>query len=110
MNQNLNLYKVIKDFDNPKYEVKYDPEIYAPVVIKFKPLEGMKRITTSVFSTGSVGITGAETLMEVAHAYREINEMISKTSRIQDVEYQQDFNMIMGAPFEEWLRVLNVVK
>jgi TATA-box binding protein (TBP) (component of TFIID and TFIIIB) len=110
VNQQLNLYKVIKDFKDDKYEVKYDPGSYAPVVVKFKPLEHMKRITVCIFSTGSVGITGAETLMEVAHAYKEVNEMIGNESRVQDLEYQQDFNMIMGAPFEEWLRVLNVVK
>lgn len=110
MNQHLNLYKVIKDFDKPKYDVKYDPGSYSAVIVKFKPMPGMKRITANVFSTGSIGITGAETLMEVAHAYKEINEVIKKDSRVQDVEYQQEFNMVMGAPFEEWLRVLNVVK
>ena len=110
MNKQLNLYRVIKDFNDPMFEVKYDPGSYAAVIIKFKPGEGMKRITTNIFSTGSIGITGAETLMEVAHAYKIINEVIEKDSRVRDVEYQQDFNMIMGAPFEEWLRVLNVVK
>ena len=110
LNQQLNLYKVIKDFKDPGFEVKYDPGSYAAIIIKFKPGENMKRITANIFSTGSIGITGAETLMEVAHAYKIINETIGKESRVQDLEYQQDFNMIMGAPFEEWLRVLNVVK
>jgi TATA-box binding protein (TBP) (component of TFIID and TFIIIB) len=110
MNKHLHLYKVINDFKDDKYDVKYDPGSYSAVVIKFKPLEHMKRITVNVFSTGSIGISGAETLMEIAYAYKEVNEVIGMKSRLKDVDCQQDFNMFMGAPYEEWLRVLNVVK
>jgi TATA-box binding protein (TBP) (component of TFIID and TFIIIB) len=110
MNKQLNLYRVIKDFNDPIFEVKYDPGSYAAVIIKFKPGEGMKRITTNIFSTGSIGITGAETLMEVAQAYKIINGVISKEAKVRNVDTQKDLDMIMGAPFEEWLRVLNVVK
>jgi TATA-box binding protein (TBP) (component of TFIID and TFIIIB) len=110
LNKSLNLYSVIRDFQkNPIFFANYDPGSYAAVTVKFKPKEDMKRVTVAIFSTGNIIITGAETLMEIAHAYKLINENISQGSRIKEAEHKQDFEVTMGASFDEWVRVLNVV-
>jgi hypothetical protein len=110
VNKTLNLYKLKRVLENDsKFEVIYEPSNYAGAIVKFEPKRHMKRVTVNIFSSGSIIITGAETLMEVAHAYRTINHMISKECHISRAEAKQDFGVTMGAPFEEWLRVLNVV-
>jgi len=111
LNKSLNLYSVVKGFmTQPKFTVNYDPGSYAAVTVKFQPKDGMKRVTVNIFSTGNIIITGAETLMEVAYAYKIINENIGKDARIRDADVKQDFEVTMGARFEEWLRVLNVAQ
>ena len=110
VNKTLNLYKLKRVFDqDPKFEAIYEPSNYSGLIVKFEPKRLMKKVTVNIFSSGSIIITGAETLMEVAHAYRTTNQMISKDCHISTTESKQDFGVTMGAPFEEWLRVLNVV-
>ena len=115
VNKSLNLYSVIRCFkttprDSTRFAVAYDPGSYSAVTVKFKPGENMKRVTVNIFSTGNIGITGAETLSEVVHAYKIINEVITPGAAIKELEVKQDFGVTMGAPFAEWLRVLNVAQ
>jgi hypothetical protein len=53
------------------------------VKIKFKPAHDMKEITCSIFSTGKIIITGAETLKEIAFAYNIINQHINENDEIR---------------------------
>jgi TATA-box binding protein (TBP) (component of TFIID and TFIIIB) len=57
--------------------VTFDPDRYSAVKIKFKPAADMKQVTTSIFSTGKIIVTGAETLKEIAFAYNVINHHIN---------------------------------
>jgi TATA-box binding protein (TBP) (component of TFIID and TFIIIB) len=110
LNKTLNLYSVVRSLNrNETFKANYDPGSYAAVTVKFQPQPEMKRITVAIFSTGNIIITGAETLMEIAHAYKMINENIGSECRIKETDIKQDFGVTMGASFEEWLRVLNVV-
>ena len=80
LNKNLNLIQTAQIFENAIYDThsrgvfktSFEPDRYSAVKVKFRPSEDMKEITTSIFSTGKIIITGAETLKEIAFAYNII--------------------------------------
>jgi TATA-box binding protein (TBP) (component of TFIID and TFIIIB) len=80
LNYNINLMKVSDWFEryNDIFKVSFEPDRYSAVKIKFKPAHEMKEITCSIFSTGKIIITGAETLKEIAFAYNIINQHINE--------------------------------
>jgi TATA-box binding protein (TBP) (component of TFIID and TFIIIB) len=71
LNKNINLIQTAQKFEDV-FKVSFEPDRYSAVKVKFKPAEDMKEITTSIFSTGKIIITGAETLKEIAFAYNII--------------------------------------
>jgi len=79
LNYNINLMETARIFGENKIftSVTFDPDRYSAVKIKFKPAENMKQVTTSIFSTGKIIVTGAETLKEIAFAYNVINQHIN---------------------------------
>ena len=78
LNHHINLYATAEAFGkNPNFKVSFDPDRYSAVKIKFKPAEEMKEVTTSIFSTGKIIVTGAETLKEIAFSYNIINQFIN---------------------------------
>ena len=85
LNYNINLMKVTQHFENYSdiFKVSFEPDRYSAVKIKFKPAQDMKEITTSIFSTGKIIITGAETLKEIAFAYNVINQHINDEPQIR---------------------------
>ena len=83
LNKNLNLIQTALKFENAVdrshstgdrgvFKTSFEPDRYSAVKVKFRPSEDMKEITTSIFSTGKIIITGAETLKEIAFAYNII--------------------------------------
>lgn len=89
-----------------KFKVTFDPDRYSAVKIKFVPGPGMKQVTASVFSTGKIIVTGAQTLDEIAQAYKILNENMDPTIFVKPVANPELFGTVMGATFEEWVRVL----
>ena len=79
LNYHINLMETARIFGgNPLFaDVRFDPDRYSAVKIKFRPAENMKQVTTSIFSTGKIIVTGAETLKEIAFAYNVINHHIN---------------------------------
>ena len=71
LNKNLNLLQTAQKFESV-FKTSFEPDRYSAVKVKFRPSEDMKEITTSIFSTGKIIITGAETLKEIAFAYNII--------------------------------------
>ena len=120
LNSSVNLNKVIKAFavtvdqvrqvedpSNEKFLVTFDPDRYAPVKVKFSPAPGMKRVTASIFSTGKIIVTGAQTLKEIAGAYDIINKVLAPSEvRIADHDKTDSFETILGHKFVEWIQVL----
>jgi len=107
LNKSLNLYKVIPAFEtNKEFEffVTYDPGSYAAVVVKFKPAEGMKKVTVNIFSTGNIGVAGAQTLEEQALAYAIVNRVIGKECRLKVSDTIQEYGVMSGYKFEDWVR------
>lgn len=116
LNSFVNLTKVIQAFSQATipspdphaapgaFLVTFDPDRYSAVKVKFCPAPGMKRVTASVFSTGKIIVTGAQTLKEIALAYKIINQVLSPPFvRLGASEKKDTFNTILGHPFSEWV-------
>ena len=99
LNYNVNLIKV-SHFEkySDVFRVSFEPDRYSAVKIKFKPAGDMKEITTSIFGTGKIIITGAETLKEIVFAYNVINQHINDCPaiRVSKVDVPDDFNEYFG--------------
>jgi len=118
LNSSVNLNKVIAKFSarpgagagldspSPTFKVTFDPDRYSAVKVKFTPKPGQKQVTASIFSTGKIIVTGAQTLDEIAGAYETINKVITTDALVKAVAEPELFNNIMGASFEEWSQVL----
>lgn len=89
-----------------KFKVTFDPDRYSAVKVKFVPGPGMKQVTASIFSTGKIIVTGARTLDEIAQSYKILNKNFDSTIFVKPVANPELFGTIMGATFEEWVRVL----
>jgi hypothetical protein len=108
LNASVNLNKVIGAFGEVqgRFQVTFDPDRYSAVKVKFVPAPGMKQVTASIFSTGRIIVTGAQTLDEIAESYRIINETITRECIVKPVDEPESFATVMGATFEEWTKVL----
>jgi len=107
LNSSVNLNKVIAKFSSrPSFKVTFDPDRYSAVKVKFTPKPGQKQVTASIFSTGKIIVTGAQTLDEIAGAYETINNVITPDALVKPVPEPELFDNIMGASFAEWNQVL----
>lgn len=107
LNSSVNLNRIIQKFSrNPQFKVTFDPDRYSAVKVKFEPVPGMKQVTASIFSTGKIIVTGARRLDEIAQAYAILNKNIDGPIFVKPVAQPELFDTIMGAPFTEWVRVL----
>lgn len=99
INYRLNLHEVARHFGSEKlFEVSFDPDRYSAVKLKFKPAEDMKQVTVSIFGTGKVIVTGAETLKEIVFSYNIINQHINTNAKIkvEKCEILDEFNEFLG--------------
>lgn len=100
LNYNINLMLTTQHFEkfSDVFKVSFEPDRYSAVKIKFKPAGDMKEITTSIFGTGKIIITGAETLKEIVFAYNIINQHINDCPaiRVSKVDVPDDFNEYFG--------------
>jgi TATA-box binding protein (TBP) (component of TFIID and TFIIIB) len=90
------------------FNVSFEPDRYSAVKIKFRPAADMKEVTVSIFSTGKIIVTGAETLKEIVFAYNIINTHINskpalKVSKTAETDV---FETFMGYKFVDWIPVL----
>lgn len=122
LNYNINLMRVSDWFERYSdiFKVSFEPDRYSAVKIKFKPAHEMKEITCSIFSTGKIIITGAETLKEIAFAYNIINQHINENPeiRVSRTEDTDVFDVFLGYKcdsfvkhlkskgFESWMRTI----
>ena len=110
LNSQVNIKREIDRFKRDRrFEVTFNPERYPAVKLKFSPEPGMKQVTASLFSTGKVIVTGAQTLDEIASAYQVINGMFDDKSLYAEGRpaKPEKFDIFMGARFEEWVRVIS---
>jgi len=114
LNYHINLNATYEWFaDSSIFDVSFDPDRYSAVKIKFKPAEDMKKVTVSIFRTGKIIITGAETLKEIAFAYNIINQHITSNAskiKVRKVDTPEAFDIVLGYKFDEWVKVLSEKK
>ncbi len=107
LNSSVSLNKVIQRFSGQEaFRVSFDPDRYSAVKIKFQPGPDMKQVTASIFSTGKIIVTGAQTLKEIAFAYQILNNNLDSSVRIGTSEKQDVFGTILGHKFEDLVPVL----
>lgn len=105
MNFMLDLQKVNSNAERAGCQVSFKPEIYSAVKIKFVPGPCMKKITASVFSSGCVLITGAQTLREITSSYKFLLKILSDTC-LRPHPSPKKFNSFLGVSFESWKKHL----
>ena len=72
----LDLDEVKDIFTSEGFQSSYTPDTYSAVTTRFYPIEGRKRVTVNIFNSGSVIVTGAESLKEITAAYLIINRLL----------------------------------
>jgi TATA-box binding protein (TBP) (component of TFIID and TFIIIB) len=106
LNRPVNLNTIIEKLSiDPMFEVSFNPDRYSAVKIKFKPRPEMKQVTASVFSTGKIIVTGAETLKEIAFAYDVLNTKLKNMAYdntpflniLEEVEKKPDYEKLRDA-------------
>lgn len=106
VNSHVDLSRVINVLSQEKkFIVSFNPDRYSAVKVKFHPAENTKQVTASIFSTGKIIVTGAETLREIALAYDVLNEKL-QTTKIGDPSKEDTFDIIKGVKFGELVREL----
>lgn len=106
MNSSVNLMKVIDVLAaDEKFVVSFNPERYSAVKVKFHPASNTKQVTASVFSTGKIIVTGAETLREIALAYEVLNAKLQSTKL--EATKEDTFDVIKGSRFDDLVVKLN---
>lgn len=111
LNYNINLHMLYSHFINNKlFNVTFDPDRYSAVKIKFKPASDMKQVTVSIFGTGKIIMTGAETLREIAYSYNIINKhILSNADKIKVAKTStiETFNIFSGYEIDKLIPKLN---
>lgn len=110
LNYNVNLMKVADWFEQSEdvFKVSFEPDRYSAVKIKFKPSQDMKEITCSIFSTGKIIITGAETLKEIAFGYNIVNQHINENPeiRVSRTTETDVFDIFLGYRCDPFIKIL----
>lgn len=105
LNHMIHQMNVIDAFKTRNFTVSFDPDRYSAVKMKFTPVENGKQVTVSIFSSGSIIITGAQTIQEVCEAYIAIvKKMISRHDDIfvERIDSKKDFDIFMGYTYDQW--------
>jgi TATA-box binding protein (TBP) (component of TFIID and TFIIIB) len=109
LNYNVNLMRIAEHFSaNKIFNVSFEPDRYSAVKIKFKPAQDMKEVTASIFSTGKIIVTGAETLKEIVYSYNIINHHINSGTKLKVSKTTETdvFETFMGYKFVDWIEQL----
>jgi TATA-box binding protein (TBP) (component of TFIID and TFIIIB) len=85
---------------------------YAAVKVKFRPADDMKQLTASIFATGKVILSGAETLKEIALGYSHLVQMVSSGVNVLEQATQNipDEIKFQGYKITEWAEYLAKVR
>lgn len=99
VNQNA-VFSVFRS--KPGFSVSFDPDRYSAVKMKFSPVRNGKQVTISIFSSGSIIITGAQTLQEVFEAYKTIMDTVNVSDVcVESTENTEEFDYFMGYPYSK---------
>jgi TATA-box binding protein (TBP) (component of TFIID and TFIIIB) len=110
VNHVLNLHTLYREFKrDPVFTVEFNSERYSALKVKFTPVEGDKKVTVSIFSTGKVVMMTGGSLKLIAAAYRTVNEKMedfgAKVEQTPEQE-QEQYPVFMGYEFSQWVPML----
>tara|TARA_B110000285_G_scaffold234099_1_gene309881 strand:+ start:2568 stop:3404 length:837 start_codon:yes stop_codon:yes gene_type:complete len=106
-NRDVNLVKCARHLGAQEgMNVTLSRDRYAAVKVKFKPASDMKQMTASIFATGKVILSGAETLKEIAMGYNRLIHLMSADGVMEDLKDVVMMDSFQGFPITEWAKVL----
>ena len=108
LNSSVNLLKIIEKLRplTSQFKVSFEPDRYSAVMVKFVPGQGAKQVSASIFKTGKIIVTGAQTLDEIAGAYEILNNIIENKMLVGPVQNPETFETFLGWSFDEWNKTL----
>ena len=107
-NSVLNLHTLYREFRrDPKFTVECNTERYSAVKVKFMPVEGDKKVTISLFSTGKIVVVTGGGLNLIAAAYRMVNDKLTEFgAKVEPVVKVEQYPVFMGYEFSQWVPML----
>ena len=106
LNSSVNLNRLISKLKlSSQFRVTFDPDRYSAVKVKFSPRPGQKQVTASIFRTGKIIVTGAQTLDEISGAYEVLNGQVDASLLVKPTQTIETFETILGGRFEDWIEV-----
>lgn len=100
LNHTVDLYRAVEIFQECA-KVAFDPDRYSAVKIKYKPLD--KEITTSIFASGAVIITGANKIEDILETYKFITlKCVSGGAYLGSNDQSAKFQRFMGFDTSEF--------
>jgi hypothetical protein len=106
LNSSVNLNRLIQKLKlSSQFRVTFDPDRYSAVKVKFSPRPGQKQVTASIFRTGKIIVTGAQTLDEISGAYEVLNGQIDASLLVKPTPTIETFETILGGRFEDWVDI-----
>lgn len=107
-NHVLNLHTLFREFKrDPKFTIECNTERYSAVKVKFTPIEGDKKVTISIFSTGKVLVVTGGGLNLIAAAYKVINEKLEEFgAKVEPAPKPEQYPVFMGYDFSQWVPML----
>ena len=102
-NSVINLHRTYNKFKEAGFEVDFDSDRYSAVKVKFTPVEGDRKVTVSIFSTGKILVVTGGSIRVIADAYRIVNKkLVEYGSKVEPSEKQEQYPVFMGYPFSQW--------
>jgi TATA-box binding protein (TBP) (component of TFIID and TFIIIB) len=105
----LNLHLLFRKCKNDKMfsSVECNTERHSAVKVKFSPVEGDKKVTVSLFSTGKVLVVTGGGSHLIAAAYRTINDkLVEFGAKVEPAPKQEQYPVFMGYEFSQWVPML----
>lgn len=108
LNYYVNLEEIFNTFTRNGHDTTFNPDRYSAVKIKLE-VPGGSKVTTSVFGSGKIIVTGAKELEQVSAAYNSIMETIfsNKEILLEKSEKIELFDRWRGSNIQEWLEKLS---
>lgn len=103
LNHMIDVYVLMDTLNDLEIDFNYDPDRYAAVKVKMDTGRP-KKVTVSIFVSGSVLVTGTKSPDEAFDVYTRIVQMVIETPGIflEKNDMSEKFNVHLGYTIEEW--------
>lgn len=101
LNHFIDVYKLIDLLDLNGYTYQYDPDRYSAVKIKIP--RGERKVTVSVFVSGSILITGGTCEEDIAEIYISISKLCQEVL-MDENRIKENVEVYMGYPIDKYFK------